>query len=176
MDFSTPDRLNYVDISFIHSGVSHIRKSGETYLFQHYLNSETSPIQWITRYNGNGSLQGLQNNSESSRSLIAAVIGNNAENLKIFASPAAWADLVVRRSASPDLSANKVRITRMRVRVNYEYTPSVNNIKTLRVVAESISHAAPNEVLTKDLKNRTDGQGDFLRSYSSQDRSEPESA
>ena len=168
LDFSSPDNLNYVDIKFIHSGVSQIRKAGESYLFQHYLNSDTRPIQWTTRYNGDGSLQGLQTNSASSLSLIAAVIGNNADNLKIFASPGAWADLFVKRSASPDFSTDTVQISRMRIRVNYEYTPSLTNIKTLRVAAESISKAPPIEVMTPDLKNRTDGQGDFLRSYASQ--------
>ena len=165
LDFNSPNNLNYVDISFIHSGISQIRKEGESYLFQHYLNSDTRPIQWITRYNGDGSLQGLQSNSASSLSLIAAVIGNNAENLKIFASPGAWADLFVKRSASPDFSTDTVQISRMRIRVNYEYTPSLTNIKTLRVVADSISKAPPIEVLTADLKDRTNGQGNFLRSY-----------
>jgi hypothetical protein len=117
LDFNSPDNLNYVDISFIHSGISQIRKAGESYLFQHYLNSDTRPIQWTTRYNGDGSLQGLQTNSASSLSLIAAVIGNNAENLKIFASPGAWADLFVKRTASPDFSTDAVQITRMRIRV-----------------------------------------------------------
>ena len=170
LDFNSPDNLNYVDISFIHSGISQIRKAGESYLFQHYLNSETRPIQWVTRYNGDGSLQGLQTNSASSLSLIAAVIGNNAENLKVFASPGAWADLFMKRSASPDFSTDNVQITRMRIRVNYEYTPSLTNIKTLRVASESISKSPPIEVLTPDLKQRTHGQGTFLRSYASQTR------
>lgn len=176
LEFSSLDNLNYVDISFIHSGISQIRKEGESYLFQQYLNSDTRPIQWITRYNDNGSKQGLQTDSLSSRSLIAAVIGNNAENLEIFASPGAWADLFVRRTASPDFSTDNVQINCLRIKVNYEYTPSLNNIKTLSVAAELISKAPPAysappiEVLTADLKNRTDGQGNFLRSYASQER------
>ncbi len=170
LNFNGVDNLNYVDISFAHSGMSHIRKGGESYLFQHYLNSDTRPIQWVTRYNGDGSLQGLQTNSESSRSLIAAVIGNNAENLKIFASPAAWADIFVKRSASPDISTGNVQLAKMRFRVNYEYTPSKNNISTLRVAVESVFQTAPIEVLTADMQQRTDGQGSFLRSYAKQTR------
>ncbi len=169
LGFNSPDAINYVDISFVHSGVSQIRKAGETYLFQHYLNSDTRPIQWVTRYNGDSSLQGLQTNSESSKSLIAAVIGNNAENLKIFASPAVWADIIVKRSASPDFSTDNVQMTNMRFRVNYEYTPSLASIKTLRVAAESNSKAPPIEVQTPDLQKRTDGQGSFIRSYATQE-------
>ncbi len=165
MQFSNSGTLNYVDISFKHDGISQIRKAGESYLFQHYLNSETSPIQWITRYNGNGTLQGLQNNSSSSRSLIASIIGENAANLNIFASPGAWADLTVVRTASPTSSAQGVQISGMRIRVNYEYTATENNVKTLHVAAESMTQAPPITVLTPDVKQRSNGQGNFLRSY-----------
>ena len=154
--------LNYMDICFIHSGLSKLRKEGETYLFRHYNHRATGLIEWRNRYDdGNISLLPL---SAASNSLLGSLIGNDNPDLLLYSRPGAWADLTLRKESTGSALIN---ITSMKVVVKYDFTDQNVFLKTLKLVTgdSAIEAEITIDTVDKSKSGRQNGRGEFLRSY-----------
>ncbi len=152
--------LNYMDICFVHSGISKLRKNGETWLFRHYNDRASGLIEWRNRYDdGNISLLPL---SAASNSLLGSLIGNDNPNLLLYSRPGAWADLTL---TSESTGSAITRITSMKVVVKYDFTNQPFNLKTLKLIKGLDGIESFIKLQQIDKTGRHDGRGEFLRSF-----------
>ncbi len=152
--------LNYMDICFIHSGISKLRKNGETWLFRHYNDRATGLIEWRNRYDdGNVSLLPL---SAASNSLLGSLIGNDNPDLLLYSRPGAWADLTL---MSESTGSAITRITSMKVVVKYDFTDQPFNLKTVKLIKGLDGIESLIKLQHIDKTGRHDGRGEFLRSF-----------
>lgn len=182
--------LASVELFIQHSGLSNIRKDGKVYQFRHYSQGTRNLITWRPKYDvlAKRLLLGPVNPAPDSLLRSLAKVGN--DQLILYSSPSAWADLTIWRlvnngGAIFDLGFSNapIRLTKVRLHVVYDYatrgtaTPR-RNVEVLAVRAENklidtgIDPDAENRVLAPDFKisaadvnGRQDAQGRFLRIY-----------
>lgn len=152
--------LNYMDICFIHSGISKLRKNGETWLFRHYNDRAAGLIEWRNRYDdGSVSLLPL---SAASNSLLASLIGNDNPDLLLYSRPGAWADITLRKEAT---GSAIVKINSIKVRVKYDFTDQPFNLQTIKLLTDGTGIESLIKIAQADRSGRQDGRGSFLRSF-----------
>ena len=156
-----------LDIDILHSGVSRLRRDGETYLFQHF-NSKNAkyPILWKARYDArSGHLENLPL-SASTESLLKTLLSlNHAENQSpvLYSQPAGWADLSISKHVNTP-NAVDIVVDRLQLKLQYDFLPAYGDSR-LQVRMSSRELMPRVQVDTADKNGRQDADGEFTRIY-----------
>lgn len=162
-----PGSFAYFDMLMEHSGISRLKKTGETYLFNHYNEQNTNPIVWGSRFDAAAGLLNPKEPSPSATSLLYSILENlnrySPENHLLYSRPAAWADILISKN---DVTSNGVKmvVDSMTFEVVYDFSQLPTNYATVNVITND--NLRPYISLTKeDINERQDGWGNFNRTF-----------
>ena len=176
------DDIVNAEVVFQHSGVSHLRKDGENYLFRHYNEQTRSKIEWSSLFDPfDGRIDPVVP-SPADQSLLQALLSTGSsspstEDLLLYSRPAARAGLYVTRQVN-SRAASTLTITRLRIEVTYDFRKTSPLIKTLEIANDDGTPQLYVRIGREDLSGRQNGEGEFDRAYNigtSVDISAPES-
>jgi hypothetical protein len=164
-----PSDVIAAEVRFQHSGHSVLVRDGEFYSFRHYNDNTRSKIEWVSRYSPSTDAIQPVVPSAAEESLLKALLtqggsGPSTEDLLIYSRPAARGDLFVTRQINARSGAD-MKISGMRIELLYDFSRKNDQMKSLKVVADTEGAQPYVKVSQVDLNNRKDGEGSFERTF-----------
>ena len=171
-------RTASVDIKIEHSGISRIRKDGETYLFNHYNRDTVNPIVWGGRYDVIDDIIDPIKPSEANGSLLRSLLSPSAaSDMLLYSRPSGWADLEISRTYNNGGGA-PIDISSLRLNLIYDFTPRAQSaeLRDLEVFIRTLSENGTAEesnfqplfdLGSEDKNGRSDARGKFIRVFDS---------
>ncbi|NLH17569.1 MAG: hypothetical protein GX455_13420, partial [Phycisphaerae bacterium] len=166
----TYDLQDYFDFEIEHGGVSTLQKDGQMYRFVHYkdVERENNPINWNQRHFADGQWYPVDR-SDASQSLLFSLLENcpnaGTGDILLYARPAAWADLILRKIPNEQNSGQLV-IDHVRLLIRYDRILRPTQFSALQIVTQPQDLFAYFTVNQPDRYQRQDGVGEFNRTYS----------
>lgn len=175
-------RSAFVDLKIEHSGISRLKRNGETYLFRHYSRNTDNPFVWGGRYDVIDDQIDPFEISDANDSLLRSLLSGDAvSDMLLYSRPSAWADLEISRtsvnSGGPPLDISSVRLEMV-----YDFSPRAQSSKQrdLEVFVQTIAENGAGQPViedstfepyfdlgSKDSNGREDARGHFLRVFDS---------
>ena len=135
-----------VQIDIRHSGISKLQSNGQTYKFWHANEGEdTSPFLWRSKIYTETEEIIQDKRSAAQASLIASLInktGVDTEKILLYTRPALWSDLIITKSGD-----EQYQITRLGLRVKYDYYSMPSTLVKLDVMSEGIREDGSSEAI-----------------------------
>jgi hypothetical protein len=159
---------SFFDLEMEHSGISKLRKNGNTFLFRNYNNRTTNPIRWGCRYSRISNSIDKIDLSFASQSLLTTMmsikgIPTNGNNILLYSRPAAWADIVITKAVHPN-STSVMVIDSLVLELRYDFTRMPSNLVAYNI--SSTDNLKPLiEINRKDNNNRQNGYGSINRVF-----------
>ena len=154
--------FSYFDLCLEHSGISMLRKNGQTYLFKHFY-----PNRWEFRYQGNDIIRQIEPSPEN-KSLLKYLIDQSNQDINdilMYSRPSAWSDILISKKENPNNSQNNSKLDEVWLQIEYDYESMPNDFVELKV---NITEQEVNpliEISEKDHNGRQDGIGSFRRIF-----------
>ena len=162
-----PGSFAFFDVLMEHSGLSRLKKDGETYLFNHYNERNNNPIVWGSRFDGLTRQLDPKEPSPTVASLLFSILNDlnqySPENHLLYSRPAAWADILITKN---DVTSNGVDmiLDSITFELIYDFSQLPTSFATLNVTTND--DLRPYITLNReDVNERQDGWGKFNRTF-----------
>lgn len=120
---------NYIDLKFIHSGISTIQKEGLLYRFNHINGDNPDLINWNSHIDLIGNCIQNENISEDSKSLLLDAVGKDEQgDLTLFSTPSVNSKLLLKAYYNSNQKFNSIVL-----KVKYNKQDLDNNYKIIKV-------------------------------------------
>jgi hypothetical protein len=170
----TPAPDTYCDVTFIHTGISDLKKDGIPYIFRHYEENKKSLPFWksVVALGTSEERWKITDDSESrsERSLLAAVLGEDVSNLDRFVLPGAAAPITLKLNGHIGSAKDfAMQPSSLSIYVEYEYREVTDSPQiSLEVLSKGDERAElgiPVQIAPRDTRGLSSGLGTFTRSY-----------
>jgi hypothetical protein len=155
--------FSYFDIIMEYSGLSRIRKDGQTYLFRHYSPNSLYRISWGARNSDGQSFISTFRPSAASQSMLKSLIDITDDEMLIYSRPAAWADIVITKNDNP-MNDVAMPLESLAFEITYDFSRKLD-LSELYVMVSEPGMEPYFMVDTADVNDRQDSRGPFRRIY-----------
>lgn len=155
--------FSYFDIILEYSGLSRIRKDGQTYLFRHYSPNSLYRISWGARNNDGQSFISTFRPSVASQSMLKSLIDITDDEMLLYSRPAAWADIVITKNDNP-MNDIEMPLESLAFEITYDFSRKLD-LSELQVKVSDSGLEPYFSVDAPDVNDRQDARGPFRRIY-----------
>lgn len=155
--------FSYFDIILEYSGLSRIRKDGQTYLFRHYSPNSLYRISWGARNSDGQSFISTFRPSAASQSMLKSLIDITDDEMLLYSRPAAWADIVITKNDNP-MNDIEMPLESLAFEITYDFSRKLD-LSELQVKVSDSGLEPYFIVDTADVNDRQDARGPFRRNY-----------
>jgi len=155
--------FSYFDIILEYSGLSKVRKDGQTYLFRHYSPNSLYRISWGARNSDGQNFISTFKPSAASQSMLKSLIDITDDEMLLYSRPAAWADIVITKNDNP-MNYVAMPLESLAFEITYDFSRKLD-LTELNVMVSAAGLEPYFMVDSPDTSGRQDARGPFRRIY-----------